>query len=162
MKINISELPAFPKIEGRAVTAVSRDQLKTLGTGASGNSILEGDVIEFDEDFENMKVVQQPIRPNATSMNYMVGVLKNGKPAWFSLGSLIRRYNGPDGLMPTCPFVKEMLDFGSHEDRLKHLAGKKIKGSATVKLPYYKWDREKNVRLDETEDRNTTIIEYVE
>lgn len=162
MKINISELPAFPKIEGRAVTTVSRDQLKTLGTGASGSSIMEGDVIEFDEDFENMKIVQQPIRANSTSMNYMVGVIKNNKPAWFSLGTLIRRYNGSDGLTPTCPFVKEMLDYPSHEARLKALAGKKIKGVSTVKYPYYKWDRTTNQRLDETEDRNTTIIEYVE
>lgn len=162
MKLNVNELPEFPKIEGRPVKNVSMADLKAVGTGASGNSILEGQTVEFDEDFNNMRVVCQPVRPNSTSMMYMVGVIKNGQPAWFNLGTLIRRYNGPDGLAPTCDFVKEMLEFPSHEARLKHLAGKKITGTKTVKLPYYKWDREKNVRTDELEDRSTTIIEYVE
>lgn len=162
MRFEVKSFPEFPKIEGRPVTTVEKSALKALGTGASGNSILEGDIIEFDEDFDNMVVKQQPIRPNSTSMNYMVGVMKNGQPAWFSLGTLIRRYNGPDGLAPTCAFVKEMLNFPSHEERLRHLAGKKIKGASTIKLPYYKWDRTTNTRLDETEERNTTVIEYVE
>lgn len=160
-KIKFSDLPAFPKVKGQEVKPLTLNDVKNTGLSNTGGGINEGDVIEFENSVEEMTFIQRPIRPNSDRMMYMVGVLKNNKPAWLSLGVLTRRFNTESGAMPTCEFTKEMLTFNNNEERLKHLAGKKIKGTSRVDLTYYKFT-EAGVRTEELETRPTILIDYVE
>lgn len=161
-KLNVKDLPSIMQRPGMEVTPVSLDEVKNTGVGLTQSGIAVGDVIEFEDRFEDMVITKQPIRAGSDRYNYRVLVSRNGKNAWLSLGTLTRRYNDEqNGVTPTCKFTEEMNKMENNEERLRALAGKKIKGVSSKNLRYQKFDRQTGVMLEgQFEERATTLIEY--
>ena len=156
--IDFKDLPNLPQADRRPVNRVSKDEIKNTGVAFNTFGIQVGDTIEFPS-YDDVIVVSQPIRPNSEILQYLVGVMRNGKPNYLALGSLTR---SDVNRQPSCEFTAQMAAMNNNEERLQFLAGKKItaKESKTIKVQAF--DRS-GVRLEgQTRDQNVPIITFVE
>ena len=159
LKINFEDLPSLPQADRRPVTRVAKDQIKNTGVSFNTFGIQVGDVIEFPA-YEDMVVVAQPVREGSQIMQYLVGVIKNGKPNYLALGSLTRRDVNREY---TCDFTKQMGELGDNEKRLMFLQGKKITAKETKDIKVQAFDNLTGVRLEgQTRDAKAPIITYAE
>lgn len=159
LKINFEDLPSLPQADRRPVTRVAKDQIKNTGVSFNTFGIQVGDVIEFPA-YEDMVVVAQPVREGSQIMQYLVGVIKNGKPNYLALGSLTRRDVNREY---TCDFTKQMGELGDNEKRLMFLQGKKITAKESKDIKVQAFDYLTGVRLEgQTRDIKAPIITYAE
>ena len=159
LKINFEDLPSLPQADRRPVTRVAKDQIKNTGVSFNTFGIQVGDVIEFPA-YEDMVVVAQPVREGSQIMQYLVGVIKNGKPNYLALGSLTRRDVNREY---TCEFTKQMGELGDNEKRLMFLQGKKITAKESKDIKVQAFDNLTGVRLEgQTRDAKAPIITYAE
>lgn len=159
IQIDFAQLPQLPQANVRPVRRVQPDEIKTTGVVFNTFGIRQGDVIEFPQ-YEGIVVVEQAVRKGSTAMQYLVGVLRNGKPDYLSLGTLTRT---DIDRVPTCEFTRQMGELNNNEERLQFLAGKKITCKETKTIKTQAFDRTTGERLDgQTRDVATPIITFVE
>lgn len=160
IQVNFNELPQLPQSDRRPVTRVSIDQIKTTGVVFATFGMQVGDVIEFPAYDDKLVVVSQPVRQGSTAMQYLVGVNRNGKPDYLSLGVLTR---SDINRVPSCDFTKQMVEMNNNEERLQFLAGKKITCKETKTIKTQAFDQTTGIRLDgQTRDTVAPIITYVQ
>ena len=160
IQIDYNSLPQLPQANVRPVRRVSPDEIKTTGVVFNTFGMRVGDVIEFPQYDEKLVVVEQPVRKGSTAMQYLVGVMRNGKPDYLSLGTLTRT---DIDRKPTCAFTQQMSEMNNNEERLQFLAGKKITCKETKTIKTQAFDRATGERLEgQTRDVNTPIITFVE
>lgn len=153
------ELKAMPLLpgqnNGRSISQVPVENLKSIGVTGSAFSVHTGDVIQFPEG--DPLVVSQKINANDPQSNlaYYVGCIRNGKNSWLAVGQLTRRdatgaYVGK--------FQEEMGKYPSFQDVYAALAGKSIKGGEMVEKEFAVFDN--GVRTDRTQKRMICEIEW--
>ena len=156
--IDFKDLPNLPQADRRPVNRVSKDEIKNTGVAFNTFGIQVGDTIEFPS-YDDVIVVSQPIRPNSEILQYLVGVLKNGKPNYLALGSLTR---SDVNRQPSCEFTDQMAAMNNNEERLQSLAGKKITAKESKTIKVQKFDTS-GVRLEgQTREQNVPIITFAE
>lgn len=159
LKIDFKDLPSLPQADRRPVVRVAKDQIKNTGVSFNTFGIQVGDVIEFPA-YDDIIVVAQPVRPNSEIMQYLAGVIKNGKPNYLALGALTRQDVNREY---TCEFTKQMGELGDNEKRLMFLQGKKITAKETKDIKVQAFDNLTGVRLEgQTRDTKAPIITYAE
>jgi len=160
MKFNLTDMPLLPgQNNGRDVTTVSADALKSIGISGSAFAMHVGDTIAFEETNEPL-VISQAVRANdpQSPVAYYVACERNGKPSWIGISNFTRR----DAVgQPIGEFQKNALkeaSFAAIYDNL--LSGKSITASETVTYKAADWDTAGN-RLETTHDVTAPVIKYV-
>jgi hypothetical protein len=157
----MKKISNYPSISGSATrkpVAVNAEALKTSGIPFASYGIALNETIEFPDSWDDSVLYQQPVRPGSNAMQTLVGVLRNGKPSYISMGTL-RRLDAHNE--PTCPFTAEMAKMDNDYERLEALFGKKIKCTGSTKIDIQDFDRLTGTRLDTTHEGPAPIIEYV-
>lgn len=159
IKFNFNDLPSLPNADRRPVSVVPKDKIKDTGVTFATFGIQKGDVIEFPA-FEDVIVVEQPIREGSNRMQYLASVMRNGKLSYLALGSLTRQDVNREY---TCEFTKLMAELGDNARKLQYLAGKKITCNDTKSIKVQAFDRSTGEMLEgQTRDVTAPIITIME
>lgn len=158
----MKKIKNFPTVSGANTRPVNKvdnlENLKLSGIAFATYGMREGDVIEFPDTMDDVDVFEQPVRVNSNIVQNLLGVLRNGKADYISLGTLRKQDVNREY---TCDFTKEMGALNNDYERIQSLLGKKIKatGSKTIKVQAF--DRLTGQRLEgQTTDQVVPIIEY--
>lgn len=155
IKFTYNDLPSLPGADRRPVNVVDRSKFKDTGVTFTTFGINKGDVIEFPA-YEDVIMVEQPIREGSNRMQYLASVLRNGKLSYIAMGSLARQDVNREY---TCEFTKLMGELGDNDRRLQYLAGKKITCNDTKTIKIQAFDRTTGEPLDgKTREVNAPII----
>lgn len=162
-QLNEAERPVIA-VRGKAVpTEVKFNDLTGVGEPRNGYGMSVGDVIDFPETKEDIKVMAIPIRENGPKQ-HVVLVLKNGKQAWFGLSNL-RRMDSE--MKPVHPAAKDLTEAitkqalpNDDKTRLQLVLGRKI--TATEPVTYKEAIFEDGVRTNDTRERTTAKLIFVE
>lgn len=152
------EIDKMPKLPGQnrglEPQEVKVEDLSNIGINGGAFGIREGEIIEFPNEIH---VVGQKISADKDANTaYYVGVLRDGKESYLSLGLLTRR--DADG-KPLGKFQQDMLAYPSAKEILESLKGKKIKGGSPVTHKFAVFVN--GVRQNETRERAIPEINYV-
>lgn len=152
----VKKIPVIPSTKERPVVEATFEQLAEQGQQRVSYGVAPGDVIEFPDSKEECKIMSRKVSEKGTE--FLLLVLKNGKPAWFSIGNLNRRNHDMSCVHEVSEALKNCQD---NSDRVFQMCGKKVKGaSELVKMTRYKFDN--GQRLDEIETVDVTALEFVE
>lgn len=87
---NIEDFPMIPTRSGLTCEEVELSVLKNSGTGLVSYGCKIGDIIEFPDNMENVRVMSRQVRKGSDARELLIAVYKNDKPAWFSVANLRR------------------------------------------------------------------------
>lgn len=133
------ELPALVGQGGARVETINVDDLKEAGTPFSGAGMAVEDTVEFPDTIEDAQVAKVEVRKDSDRWDYRVAVLKNGKPAWVSIGY----FNKLDKDNKPVHSVAEVLaPMHDHKARLVALCGRTITATETVAYQARKFDND--------------------
>lgn len=122
----ISDIKDFPMIPVRAnlkIEEVTLDALKSTGMGLVSYGCKVGDVIEFPDNKESVRLMARQVRPNNDAREMLIAVYKNGNPAWFSVANLRRWDVEMKGVHQV---AKDLRDCENDMIRIESCLGKKI------------------------------------
>lgn len=156
MKANEITLQVIPATKDRPVTDANLSDLESKGQPLISYGVAVGDVIEMPSTEADIVLRKRPVRKNSTSFEYLLAVLKNGKPSWVSTGIFNRRNHKME---PVHEVAESLKDFENDSARIKHLCGKTIKGNTLVEITRYKFTAD-GERLDELETTKVTELVY--
>jgi hypothetical protein len=156
MKANEITLQVIPATKDRPVTEANLSDLESKGQGLITYGIAVGDVIEMPSTEADIVLRSRPVRKNSTAMEYLLAVLKNGKPSWVSTGVFNRRNHKME---PVHEVAESLKDLENDAVRIKNLCGKTLKGDALVDCTRYKFTKD-GERLDEIETVKVTALVY--
>ena len=159
----MKKIKNFPTVSGannRPVNKVNNlENLKLSGIAFATYGMREGDVIEFPDTIDDVDVFEQPVRVGSTAVQNLLGVMRNGKADYLSLGTLRKQDVNREY---TCDFTKEMGALNNDYDRIIALLGKTIKATGSKVIKAQAFDRLTGQRLEgQTVDQTVPIIEYV-
>jgi len=156
----------FPEIKARTGIVVTdvedaRAALKASGVPFASNGLNDGDEVSFPKTFETLRtktVTVDPLRPVDGPKSVLVGVVKNGNPAWLSAGTLRRRGATADAY--ACDFSRNLANnYIDDAQRIESLLGKTIVVNGTMKVATTVFDENRQPTA-KTIDRDFAIIEF--
>lgn len=156
-QISKDDMPIVPVRKDTIVRETNIDALKGKGLGLITYGLNVNDTFEFPEKIEDVKIVERQVRPNSSAYEMLILGLKNGRPAYFSVGNLRKRDHK---FRPVHP-VAEALD--KCEDdyvRVEMCLGKRISANETVTFDEAVFDD--GVRTDATKPRTVAKLIFVE
>lgn len=156
-QISKDDMPIVPVRKDTIVRETNIDALKGKGLGLITYGLNVGEIFEFPESKEDVKIIERQVRPNSSAYEMLILGLKNGRPAYFSVGNLRKRDHK---FRPVHP-VAEALD--KCEDdyvRVEMCLGKKIRATEEVTFDEAIFDD--GVRTDATKPRTVAKLVFVE
>lgn len=162
-QLNEAERPVIA-VRGNAMPEeVKFDDLTGVGEPRNGYGMNVGDVIDFPETKEDIKLMAIPIRENGPKQ-YVVLVLKNGKQAWLGLSNLRRMDFEMKPVHPVAEALAEAITKqalpNDDKTRLNLVLGKKI--TATEPVTYKEAIFEDGTRTNDTRERTTAKLIFAE
>lgn len=155
--IKTEDIPVVPVRAGLTVTKGDLNALKGKGQGLISYSLKVGDVFEFPDTVDQVQTITRQIRPNSSAVEVLILGMKNGKPAWFSVGNLRRRdYK----MVPVHPVAETLKDAEDDAVRVEMCLGKKI--TANEEVTYNEAIFENGVRTDGTHERTVAKLVFVD
>ncbi len=156
-QISKDEMPVIAVRKDQIVKESNMEALKGKGQGLVTYGISVNDTFEFPEKIEDVKIVERQVRPNSSAYEMLILGLKNGRPAYFSVGNLRKRDHK---FRPVHP-VAEALD--KCEDdyvRVEMCLGKTITATEEVTFDAAVYDN--GTRTNETVPRTTAKLVFHE
>ena len=120
---NIEDFPVIPVRSGMTCEEVELTALQNTGVGLISYGCKVGDVIEFPDNKENVRIMARQVRPNNDAREMLIAVYKNGNPAWFSVANLRRWDVEMKGVHQV---AKDLRDCENDMIRIESCLGKKI------------------------------------
>lgn len=154
MRISDVQLPKIAAPGGRKVEEVTLDFLEQRGTGVVTYGIRPNEVIEFPDTEADIKAFARQVRPNNNNVEVIVGVLRNGKPGYFSVSALRRMDKNGQFVGPVCQELRECND----KERLVRMLGKKITCHEMTKIETNEFKN--NVLTGNTKTVDVPVIVY--
>lgn len=147
------KVPAIPVRNGLTCGEISLDKLEESGLGLVTFGLNNGDVFEFPDTIDDIKIAERQVRAGSTAMERMILGLKNGKPAWLSIANL-RRWDAD--MKPVHAIAEYCRNAQNDRVRVEMMLGKKIKADGDTTFQVAKFDN--GVRTDERETRTTANL----
>ena len=151
----VKDFPQIPAIGGRQVIEGSLKELEEKGVSLVTYGVNENDIFVFPETLDQIEIKKRQIRPNSTSYEMLLKVVRNGKGSWLSVGVLNRRDHK---FQPVHPVAESLSSCENDAELVKAMLGKTIKGEKMVDFTRNKFDN--GVRLDEIETVKTAYLVY--
>lgn len=155
-RIEMKDMPVVLKRGNLKVEQESLASLENTGVGIVTYGVTVGDTIEFPDSEADLHVMSRQVRPNNDAKEMLVSVLKNGKPAWFSVANL-RRWDNE--MKAVHPVAADLRNCETDAERIKLCFGRKI--TATEEVTFKTAVFENGVRTDATQERTVAKLEWV-
>lgn len=152
----IQKKPVIPVRQGLKHGNTTLEALEERGIGLVTFGLEVGDTFEFPDSAEDCELVERQVRKDSDSMEVLVLGLKNGKPAYLSLGNL-RRLDAD--MKPVHPVAAALNPMANDRARLEYCFGKQLTAKENAKFMAYVWDN--GVRTDEKTERTVAKLEFV-
>lgn len=154
MKLSdVQNTPVIQLRNGQTATEIQLNNLREKGLGLISYGLREGDTFEFPSTADDVKLMERTINERATEV--LILGLKNGEPAWFSIGNLRRRdYK----MKPVHPVAEALHMEENDEQRIKKCLGKTIIASGEVEYEEYIFNN--GVRTDDRRKRTTAKLQF--
>lgn len=154
---NFSEFPTIPTRKDLSVEEVPLTALQNTGVGLVSYSLKVGDVVEFPDNKESIRIMSRQVSKDSTSRELLLAVYKNGNPAWFSIANL-RRWDAE--MHPVHPVAEALRLADNDEARVLQMIGKKI--TAKEDVTYNETVFVNRQRTDKTKSRTVAKLIFVE
>ena len=154
---NISEFPAIPTRKDLSVDEVPLTALQSTGVGLVSYSLKVGDIVEFPDNKESIRIMSRQVSKDSTSREMLLAVYKNGNPSWFSIANL-RRWDAE--MHPVHPVAEALRTADNDEARVLKMLGKKI--TAKEDVTYNEAVFVNRQRTDTTKSRTVAKLILVE
>lgn len=152
--MKLSDVQTTPMIQlrnGQTATEIQLNNLREKGLGLVSYGLRNGDTFEFPSTIEDVKLMERTVNERASEV--LILGLKNGEPAWFSIGNLRRRdYQ----MKPVHPVAELLHTAENDEQRIKQCLGKTIIASGDVEYEEYVFDN--GVRTNDRRKRTTAKL----
>lgn len=151
---DFSAFPVIPVRNGLTCGSGSLKDLEATGMGLVSFGLNKGDVVEFPDNEESLSVQWRQVRKGSDAKEMLIGVYKNGKPAWFSVANL-RRWDNQ--MKAVHPVAEDLRNCESDAVRVTTCFGRKI--TATEDVTYQEAVFENGTRVDgETKSRTVAKL----
>lgn len=154
---NLSEFPAIPTRKDLSVDEVPLTALQSTGVGLVSYSLKVGDIVEFPDNKESIRIMSRQVSKDSTSREMLLAVYKNGNPSWFSVANL-RRWDAE--MHPVHPVAEALRTADNDEARVLKMLGKKI--TAKEDVTYNEAVFVNRQRTDTTKSRTVAKLIFVE
>ena len=154
---NLSEFPTIPTRKDLSVEEVTLTALQSTGVGLVSYSLKVGDIVEFPDNKESIRVMSRQVSKDSTSREMLLAVYKNGNPSWFSIANL-RRWDAE--MHPVHPVAEALRIADNDEARGLQVLGKKI--TAKEDVTYNEAVFVNRQRTDTTKSRTVAKLIFVE
>lgn len=154
---NLSEFPAIPTRKDLSVEEVTLTALQSTGVGLVSYSLKVGDIVEFPDNKESIRIMSRQVSKDSTSREMLLAVYKNGNPSWFSIANL-RRWDAE--MHPVHPVAEALRIADNDEARVLQVLGKKI--TAKEDVTYNEAVFVNRQRTDKTKSRTVAKLIFVE
>lgn len=154
---SISEFPAIPTRKDLSVDEVPLTALQNTGVGLVSYSLKVGDIVEFPDNKESIRIMSRQVSKDSTSREMLLAVYKNGNPSWFSVANL-RRWDAE--MHPVHPVAEALRNDDNDEARVLKMLGKKI--TAKEDVTYNEAVFVNRQRTDKTKSRTVAKLIFVE
>lgn len=154
---NLSEFPAIPTRKDLSVEEVTLTALQSTGVGLVSYSLKVGDIVEFPDNKESIRIMSRQVSKDSTSREMLLAVYKNGNPSWFSIANL-RRWDAE--MHPVHPVAEALRTADNDEARVLKMLGKKI--TAKEDVTYNEAVFVNRQRTDTTKSRTVAKLIFVE
>lgn len=154
---NLSEFPVIPTRKDLSVDEVPLTALQNTGVGLVSYSLKVGDIVEFPDNKESIRIMSRQVSKDSTSREMLLAVHKNGNPAWFSVANL-RRWDAE--MHPVHPVAEALRTADNDEARVLQMLGKKI--TAKEDVTYNEAVFVNRQRTDKTKSRTVAKLIFVE
>lgn len=154
---NISEFPVIPTRKDLSVNEVPLTALQSTGVGLVSYSLKVGDIVEFPDNKESIRIMSRQVSKDSTSREMLLAVYKNGNPSWFSVANL-RRWDAE--MHPVHPVAEALRALDNDEARVLKMLGKKI--TAKEDVTYNEAVFVNRQRTDTTKSRTVAKLIFVE
>lgn len=154
---NLSEFPAIPTRKDLSVDEVPLTALQSTGVGLVSYSLKVGDIIEFPDNKESIRIMSRQVSKDSNSREMLLAVYKNGNPSWFSIANL-RRWDAE--MHPVHPVAEALRTADNDEARVLKMLGKKI--TAKEDITYNEAVFVNRQRTDTTKSRTVAKLIFVE
>ena len=154
---NLSEFPAIPTRKDLSVDEVPLTALQSTGVGLVSYSLKVGDIVEFPDNKESIRIMSRQVSKDSTSREMLLAVYKNGNPSWFSVANL-RRWDAE--MHPVHPVAEALRTADNDEARVLKMLGKKI--TAKEDVTYDEAVFVNRQRTDTTKSRTVAKLIFVE
>lgn len=157
MEIKKEDIPVVTVRAGLTIKKGGLEALKGKGQGIISYCLSVGDVFEFPDTPEQVQVTTRQVRPNSNAEETLILGMKNGKPAWFSVGNL-RRLDHK--MVPVHPVAEALKDAEDDAVRVEMCFGKKI--TANEEVTFKETVFKDGLRTDETRERKVAKLVFVD
>ena len=154
---SISEFPAIPTRKDLSVNEVPLTALQNTGVGLVSYSLKVGDIVEFPDNKESIRIMSRQVSKDSTSREMLLAVHKNGNPSWFSIANL-RRWDAE--MHPVHPVAEALRNDDNDEARVIKMLGKKI--TAKEDVTYNETVFVNRQRTDKTKSRTVAKLIFAE
>lgn len=154
---NLSEFPVIPTRKDLSVEEVTLTALQSTGVGLVSYSLKVGDIVEFPDNKESIRIMSRQVSKDSTSREMLLAVYKNGNPSWFSIANL-RRWDAE--MHPVHPVAEALRTADNDEARVLKMLGKKI--TAKEDVTYNEAVFVNRQRTDTTKSRTVAKLIFVE
>lgn len=154
---NLSEFPVIPTRKDLSVDEVPLTALQSTGVGLVSYSLKVGDIVEFPDNKESIRIMSRQVSKDSTSREMLLAVYKNGNPSWFSIANL-RRWDAE--MHPVHPVAEALRTADNDEARVLQVLGKKI--TAKEDVTYNEAVFVNRQRTDTTKSRTVAKLIFVE
>lgn len=154
---NLSEFPVIPTRKDLSVDEVPLTALQSTGVGLVSYSLKVGDIVEFPDNKESIRIMSRQVSKDSTSREMLLAVYKNGNPSWFSIANL-RRWDAE--MHPVHPVAEALRTADNDEARVLKMLGKKI--TAKEDVTYNEAVFVNRQRTDTTKSRTVAKLIFVE
>ncbi len=103
--------------------------LKARARASSSYGLNVGNVFEFPDTVDQVQTITRQIHPNSSVTEVLILGMKNGKPAWFSVGNLRRRDHK---IVPVHPVAEALKDAEDDAVRVEMCLDKKTSADEEV------------------------------
>jgi hypothetical protein len=154
---NLSEFPVIPTRKDLSVEEVTLTALQNTGVGLVSYSLKIGDIVEFPDNKESIRIMSRQVSKDSTSREMLLAVYKNGNPSWFSVANL-RRWDAE--MHPVHPVAEALRIADNDEARVLQMLGKKI--TAKEDVTYNEAVFVNRQRTEQTKSRTVAKLIFVE
>jgi hypothetical protein len=120
---NIKDFPVIPVRSGMTCEEVELTALQNTGVGLISYGCKVGDVIEFPDNKESVRIMSRQVRKGSDAREMLIAVYKNGNPSWFSVANL-RRWD--IDMKPVHQVSEDLRNCENDMIRIEACLGKKI------------------------------------
>jgi hypothetical protein len=154
---NLSEFPVIPTRKDLYVEEVTLTALQNTGVGLVSYSLKIGDIVEFPDNKESIRIMSRQVSKDSTSREMLLAVYKNGNPSRFSVANL-RRWDAE--MHPVHPVAEALRIADNDEARVLQMLGKKI--TAKEDVTYNEAVFVNRQRTEQTKSRTVAKLIFVE